>query len=596
MQRVLSPLLASLAIICCCGFAIVEIKTMLDGPEEAETVAIAPEVEVADPSELLEEPGNDERLENLFGGSDAEKLEGNRRYFVEEFAKKVNLPISALTVGTAVGESEAHIRILCEPSKQKEIDERLDDVQFPLRLLDVREVTLQEKNGKVIEINAVAPDVLGFAPSRELAAYEHLKGFAKPIADMVAENCINHLNLCIKNNPLDPALLAYRWVFKRELGKSTEVDCKLLEGIESNAAEAEPDNSAMATQLKPILCTTNGGAKVDEQAQYIRDNFNPDLTRNYMIKDVYERAGQAEKAAAALQELPRQRQLVNKSLASDLVTCVLTFLAFVAVVVNQNAFFRQPDLPEPVACPLKYGWVKPTLIVGFTAFCVIFGELFMMVAQPELSSEAGLLLASYFAPMNTAISFGIVESMLVLPFTLASVVLVGRKLNFFDYVKFYFKTDKYTTPQLVRVGLECFGLSLAPAMVATLFTYGFHYPWEKASTASTELLVASGSLPAIALMTICYAILAPILEEISFRGIIHPFLRRTLTVWSSVIIGSAIFALAHFEFTPWWIADKFIFAAVNAYALEKTGSIVPGIVNHILTNGFVMLVLYMLVN
>lgn len=82
---------------------------------------------------------------------------------------------------------------------------------------------------------------------------------------------------------------------------------------------------------------------------------------------------------------------------------------------------------------------------------------------------------------------------------------------------------------------------------------------------------------------IATAILAPIVEEIVFRGLCYRYARRAFPTFVAALISGVIFGLSHgnpisFVFTT-------ILGIILAYAYEKSGSIVPSILIHIGFNG-----------
>ena len=65
-------------------------------------------------------------------------------------------------------------------------------------------------------------------------------------------------------------------------------------------------------------------------------------------------------------------------------------------------------------------------------------------------------------------------------------------------------------------------------------------------------------------------IIAPVIEEWLFRGIILKFLNRKLTfVWSNVICA-VLFAVAHLE---WFLLPYFLNSLIYGWTKKKTGSI-----------------------
>lgn len=646
MSRTISWILAAIAIICCVCLGARELEIMALGPgaEEVEEQPVDVELGVA----LKQQDGATDKieLENPFV-EDAADIELQRRYLIENLSRKWHIPLSSIAIGSAVGGSDAHLRIDCDPARKQSFDKVIDDLQYPLHLLEIRDITLIGPDHKVLEVNTVASDTLGYSMSRDLVMFEATKSWAPWLASGIARGAISHLNKCISNDPLDPALVAYRLVFNKELGIDTKPDFTILKQLESSAEETAPDSAALAKQLGFLnKCTASGaetGASVgdavaprrqasasaaqpspagqqprvklsasalvldaldfragvapnsDEMAQFIRDHFNPDVLQNYLVKDVYEWSNEPEKAQAALKEQPRQRARIVHSLLMDGISFGITAILFASLFFAfKKSLFKLPELETPVACPVPYGWVKPFLICAFTAIMTGLGFFCALALAPEQLKEASLMLTSYFKPIKTATMVCFEEVNLTVPAIFAAMLLVGRNLKVADFLKLHFKTEKYSTKDMLMIGLQCFICTFTVAMVATALTYWFHFPWAKPGAASTELLAASGSIPAIFTLFLGYAVIAPIFEEIAFRGVLHPFLRRQLLLVPSIIIGAALFSIAHFEFTPWWLLDKFVFAAINAYALEKTDSIVPGIVNHILTNSSILVFMLML--
>lgn len=82
------------------------------------------------------------------------------------------------------------------------------------------------------------------------------------------------------------------------------------------------------------------------------------------------------------------------------------------------------------------------------------------------------------------------------------------------------------------------------------------------------------------------ALLAPVVEELLFRGIGYTLLER-LGRWPAIVVTAVGFALAHglVEGFPLLL----LFGAGLAYMRSRVGSIVPGILVHIAFNAFVLL-------
>ncbi len=82
-------------------------------------------------------------------------------------------------------------------------------------------------------------------------------------------------------------------------------------------------------------------------------------------------------------------------------------------------------------------------------------------------------------------------------------------------------------------------------------------------------------------------LLAPIFEEIIFRGMLYTTLRARCTVPTSIVGSALIFALAHgYGFVAF--LTVFWSGLLWAWAYERTGSLIPGICAHAMNNGLVV--------
>jgi membrane protease YdiL (CAAX protease family) len=117
------------------------------------------------------------------------------------------------------------------------------------------------------------------------------------------------------------------------------------------------------------------------------------------------------------------------------------------------------------------------------------------------------------------------------------------------------------TPAEIACGLAA-GLAMValPAALSMAFGSGqFH---------------SSGSLPLFpALLTLAVKFLWAALEELIFRGALLLVLLRRLQWPAAVLLGSAVFSLAHPFPTPWDLADRFVDGLAFSFAFLGSGSL-----------------------
>jgi membrane protease YdiL (CAAX protease family) len=79
------------------------------------------------------------------------------------------------------------------------------------------------------------------------------------------------------------------------------------------------------------------------------------------------------------------------------------------------------------------------------------------------------------------------------------------------------------------------------------------------------------------------ALLAPVLEELLFRGAIEgELLRQGYKPWIAILLSSLIFGVVHLN--PAQIPFAFLIGMMFGWLYYRTGSLLPGIVGHILNN------------
>jgi uncharacterized protein len=80
-------------------------------------------------------------------------------------------------------------------------------------------------------------------------------------------------------------------------------------------------------------------------------------------------------------------------------------------------------------------------------------------------------------------------------------------------------------------------------------------------------------------------ILAPVIEEVFFRGRLFGTLRRHMGIVWSVVLSSVLFAVAHTTSYPLEsLPLPFVFGVVACVLYQRTGSLLPGIALHSLIN------------
>lgn len=105
------------------------------------------------------------------------------------------------------------------------------------------------------------------------------------------------------------------------------------------------------------------------------------------------------------------------------------------------------------------------------------------------------------------------------------------------------------------------------------------------------LLQGGGDPLAIVLLAIFAIVLAPIVEELIFRGCLYRFLKSQSTLLAAQIMSGILFSLIHFNLFSF--LPLVIVGILLARVYEKSGSILTPICFHALFNGFNLLILFL---
>jgi uncharacterized protein len=111
---------------------------------------------------------------------------------------------------------------------------------------------------------------------------------------------------------------------------------------------------------------------------------------------------------------------------------------------------------------------------------------------------------------------------------------------------------------------------------------------------------AEGEVPALPplsigeylMLMVLVAVAAPLAEELLFRGMLYPLLRRNMGVVAAVALSAALFSAVHV--VPILLPALFVIGVVLAIVRERSGSLWPCIALHALQNGGVVTLLFVL--
>lgn len=127
----------------------------------------------------------------------------------------------------------------------------------------------------------------------------------------------------------------------------------------------------------------------------------------------------------------------------------------------------------------------------------------------------------------------------------------------------------------LAIGLVIGGLVLGQALDRLLHA-------SKAQGLNGALEHGAAASIAIAISFAAYAIVGPMVEELVFRGIVTSAIRGRLGAVGTPLASGTLFALAHGD--PHIVLALLPLGVALGFVYERTGSIVPGMVTHVLYN------------
>ncbi len=149
------------------------------------------------------------------------------------------------------------------------------------------------------------------------------------------------------------------------------------------------------------------------------------------------------------------------------------------------------------------------------------------------------------------------------------------------------------TPTWTDIGLSVVGFIVA-TLIGTLLAWIFSslFPWFNVEEAQDLGFTPYMTSVERAFSFILLVIIAPIVEELVFRGWFYGEIRNELSAPLSILITSVLFGVAHLQ---WNVGvNVFALSLVLCSLREITGTIYSGILVHMIKNGVAFYFLYVI--
>lgn len=134
-----------------------------------------------------------------------------------------------------------------------------------------------------------------------------------------------------------------------------------------------------------------------------------------------------------------------------------------------------------------------------------------------------------------------------------------------------------------------FGLLILNALLLAPVSFLLGLGSEERAEEQQESFSPDGSgFPALEFLGLFFllAIVAPLIEELLFRGLLYGYLRGRAGVVLSVIVSALVFAVLHVVIPP-----LFVMGAILAVLAERNRSLWPSIALHATNNGLIVIII-----
>ncbi|KAJ4953410.1 hypothetical protein NE237_030242 [Protea cynaroides] len=240
-----------------------------------------------------------------------------------------------------------------------------------------------------------------------------------------------------------------------------------------------------------------------------------------------------------------------------------------------DAVFKIPDKPWTV--PWTAETILQVMLLWIASFWFVGSWIIPFLAHAAGFSKESL---TYRGQALYSLLTDLAEG-------LAGIVILHRCLSKFhplpsDWFKFSMRGNWQ-----FDVGLGCLMFPLVNRLSQVNLDLLPLLPSTPVTVSSVEQSIMARDPVAMALYAIVVSVCAPVWEEIVFRGFLLPSLTKYMPVWSSIMVSSLAFALAHFNAQR--MLPLIFLGVVMGAVFARSRNLLASMLLHSLWNGFVFL-------
>ena len=217
--------------------------------------------------------------------------------------------------------------------------------------------------------------------------------------------------------------------------------------------------------------------------------------------------------------------------------------------------------------------MNQTLSVRFAFGIVLLSVLSALIIGSIFGALDSSILSGANPGLTTYIAMFVGQGFLIVPVLF---YLVRKKINLIESLRL--------NPVSRKIALGTIFLSLGAMILSDEINIlvGLVLPLPD-SYLQIEAMLTPNNPISLLLLVITIVILAPVGEEILFRGFLQKYLENAWgDVTRAILFSSLFFAAIHFN--PFWMIQIYFLGVLLGYLAWKTNSIIPCIVFHVIIN------------
>jgi len=360
-----------------------------------------------------------------------------------------------------------------------------------------------------------------------------------------------------------------------------------LEGLKADSASEPSDGEVVDVVMRLVLERITHNRVVQEPiSESVINVLPPGWLKDQAIAHI---AVHAKADAKFLNELERRRQAEGERFAVVMALYCLFHLSVLVsglvVVSNSILWIRTADRsPNPSIRLIASGrTVYSVFVIGIYASmaATIPSEIFNYAYKDAISKLSATALSSICGCL------GIMTGGLI-----ATKKMILKQSGLTIKEAFPFQVAPEEWPLRIKQGFLTFLASTTFSTILWVLQWNIFGPigTKNAFNISVPQLASDFHLDAVVLNAVAIIIIAPISEELLFRGLLFGWLRRGHSLLIAAAISAFFFSLCHFDLQL--IPNLFFVGIVFAISYERTRSLVPNMIGHALHNFAMVLAVF----